>query len=173
LTQSNESCRAIESELAGTKELMAWNSQVLADSLERSRVLKEDLGQLQGTARSVVNEVLGAHQGSSVLIDDLPEIPGEVAGLITNGVFHHTLRVLTLVASYHPTLNFEAVRRGYVVGWSVDQLRELGQSLAPVATAIAEVTTAEWVREARHAERAETAVSHGSCVECRLDRAGS
>jgi hypothetical protein len=65
--------------------------------------------------------------------------------------------VLTSVASHHLTLNFEAVERGY----TADQLRELGQSLVPVTTAIVEVTTAEWVKEARHAER-EVTLGRGS-----------
>jgi hypothetical protein len=68
-----------ESELATAKELMAQNAQVLADSLERSRVLEEELGHLRGASRLVVTEVLGPHWGSSALIVDLLEIPGERA----------------------------------------------------------------------------------------------
>jgi hypothetical protein len=153
LTRSEESRRSIESELAGTKEVIAWNLQALANSLERSMVLKEELGRLRVAARSVVTEVLGPRLGSSALVDDLSEVPGEVAGLITDEIFHGTSRVLTLVASHHPTLAFEAVGRGYAVGWSVDQLRELGQSLVPVAMVIMKATTTEWVREARLVER--------------------
>jgi hypothetical protein len=33
-------------------------------------------------------EVLGPHSGSSALVADLSQIWGEVAGLITAGVFH-------------------------------------------------------------------------------------
>lgn len=94
----------------------------------------------------MVTEVLGPHPGSSVLAADLMEIPGEVAGLITDGVFHGALGVLTSVASHHLSLDFEAVRRGYTTGWTADQLCELGQSLVPVATAIAEATNTEWVK---------------------------
>jgi hypothetical protein len=53
-------------------------------------------------------------------------------------------------------LDFEAVGRGYTIGWSANWLRELGHSLVPVATAIAEATTAEWVKEAHRAERGAT-----------------
>jgi hypothetical protein len=54
------------------------------------------------------------------------------------------------VASHHPTLDFKAVGRGYDAGWSADLLRELGQGLVPIAIVIAEATTVEWVKEARH-----------------------
>jgi hypothetical protein len=91
-----------------------------------------------------------------LLIADISKIPGKVVGLITDGVFHGASRVLTLVASHHSTLNFEAVRRGYATGWSTDQLHELDQSLVPIAIAIAEATTAEWVKEARRMEREAT-----------------
>jgi hypothetical protein len=39
-------CCATESELASTRESMAWNAQALACSLERNRVLEEELSQL-------------------------------------------------------------------------------------------------------------------------------
>jgi hypothetical protein len=118
---------------------MTQNAQALADSLERSRVLEEELGQIRGAACSVVTEVLGPRPGSSTLDANLSEIP--------NGVFHGASGVLTSVALHHPTLDFEAEWRGYTTGWSADQLRELGQSLVPIATAIAEATTAEWVKD--------------------------
>jgi hypothetical protein len=54
------------------------------------------------------------------LAADLMEILGEVAGLITDGVFHGASGVLTSVASHHPILDFEAVGRGCTTGWSAD-----------------------------------------------------
>jgi hypothetical protein len=60
------------------------------------------------------------------------------------------------VASHYPTLDFGAVARGYTAGWSTGQLCELGWSLEPVAIAVAEVTTVEWVKEARRVEREAT-----------------
>jgi hypothetical protein len=71
--------------------------------LERNRVLEEELSQLQGAAWSVITEVLGSRPGSSVLVADLSEVPSEVAGLITDGVFHNASGVLTSVASHYPT----------------------------------------------------------------------
>jgi hypothetical protein len=126
LKQSEEGCRAAESELATTKEVVARNAQVLADSFGRSKVLEEELGQLRRAAQSVVTEVLGLRPGSSALAANLSKILGEVAGLITDGVFHNASGVLTSVASHYLTLDFEAVGRGYAVRWSTDQLRELG-----------------------------------------------
>jgi hypothetical protein len=101
----------------------------------------------------VVTEVLRPRSGSSGLVADLSQILGEVAGLISDGVFHGTSGGLTSVASHYPTLDFGVVGRGYAVGLFADQLCELGQSLVPVATAIIETTTVEWVKEARCMER--------------------
>jgi hypothetical protein len=75
----------------------------------------------------VVTEVLGPRPGSSALIVNLFEIPGEGTGLITDGVFHCASGVLTSVASHNPALDFEAVGRGYAAEWSTDQLHELGE----------------------------------------------
>jgi hypothetical protein len=74
----------------------------------------------------VVTDVLRPCLGSNAPITDLSQIPGEVAGLITNGVFHGTFGVLMLVVSHFPTLDFGAIERGYAARWSTDQLCELG-----------------------------------------------
>jgi hypothetical protein len=104
----------------------------------------------------VVTEVLWPRPGSSVLVADLSEVPGEVAGLIINVVFHGTSGVLMSVASHYPTLDFGAVGRGYAAGWSTNQLCELGQSLGPVVMAITETTTPKWVKEVQRVEREAT-----------------
>jgi hypothetical protein len=114
----------------------------------------------------MVMKVLGPYPGSSALVTDLSQIPGEVAGLITDVVFHGTLGVLTSVASHYPTLDFRVVGRGYTIGWSDGQLCELGRSLEPITTAIAETTTTEWLREAQSAE----AGSSAALVEPALDQ---
>jgi hypothetical protein len=142
LKRSEEIHRAAESELVNTKKVVARSAQALADSLGRSKALEEVLSHLRRVSRSVVMEVLGPRPGSSALAADLSEIPGKVAGHITDGVFHGASGVLTSVSLHYPTLHFEAVGRAR---WSADRLRELGQSLVPAAMSIEEVTTAEWV----------------------------
>jgi hypothetical protein len=95
-----------------------------------------------------------------------------VVGLIADRVFRGASGVLTLVASHYPTLDFEAVGRGYAAGWFADRLHELGQSLVPVAAAIAEATTVEWVKEARHGEREATLGTDGGLsIEAELSAA--
>jgi hypothetical protein len=126
--------------------------------MERNRVLEEELDQLRGVAWLVVAEVLGPRPGSTALVADLSEIPGEVVGLITDGVFHDASGVLTSVALHDPTLDFGAVRRGYTTWWST--------------TTIAEKSTAEWVKEARCMEREVTRGGGGvHSAETRLSAA--
>jgi hypothetical protein len=126
LQRLEDACRTAESELACAKGSLVRNAQALADSLERNRVLEEELCKLRGAARSVITEVLGPLPRSSTLVADLSQIPGEVAGLITDVVFHGASGVLTLVASQYPSLYFGAVERGYAAGWSADQPCKLG-----------------------------------------------
>jgi hypothetical protein len=101
----------------------------------------------------VITEVVEPHSGSSALIADLLQFPGEVAGLITDGVFHGALGVLTSVASHCPSLGFRAVGRGYAARWSTNQRCELEQSLELLTTAITETTTSKWVKEVQCMER--------------------
>ena len=46
----------------------------------------------------------------------LAEVPDEVWALISDGMFHGTLGVLTLVATHHPDLDFTAIYSGYADG---------------------------------------------------------
>jgi hypothetical protein len=138
--------------------------------LERNGILEEELGQLQGTALSVVTEILGPRPKSRALVADLSEIPGEMSEIITDGVLHGTSRVLMSVVSQYPTLDFGAIGRGYAAGWSADQLYKLEQSLEPVATVIAKMTTAMWVKEARCCADREAALggNDGQPIEAEL-----
>ena len=48
-------------------------------------------------------------------------------------MFYKTMGVLTLVATHYPDLHFMAICRGYVDGWSTDEIHALGESLVPHA----------------------------------------
>ena len=61
------------------------------------------------------------------------EVPNEVRALISDGMFYGTSGVLTSVVTNHPNLDFVAICRGYVDGWSTDEIHTLGESLVPYA----------------------------------------
>ena len=56
--------------------------------------------------------------------------------------------MLTLVATHHPYLDFATIYRGYVDGWSADEIHALGESLVPYAQMVTEQVSAQWVMEA-------------------------
>jgi len=59
--------------------------------------------------------------------------------------------VLTLVATHHPGLDFAAIYRGYIDGWSADAIHALGESLVPYAQMVVEQVSAQWVMEGHRA----------------------
>ena len=69
-------------------------------------------------------------------------------------MFYGTSGVLTSVATHHSNLDFMAIYRGYINGWSIDEIHALGESLVPYAQMVAEQVTAQWVMEARHSSMA-------------------
>ena len=69
-------------------------------------------------------------------------------------MFYGTSGVLTLVVMHHLDLDFPAICRGYVDGWSVDAIHALGESLVPYAQMVAEQVSTQWVMEARRASMA-------------------
>jgi hypothetical protein len=62
--------------------------------------------------RSAIGGHGGARASSDALVADLSQIPGEVAELITDGVFHGASGVLTSVASHYLTLDLGAAGKG-------------------------------------------------------------
>ena len=52
----------------------------------------------------------------------LVEVPDEVQALITDELFYGTSGVLTLVATYHPNLDFAAICSGYADGCSMEDI---------------------------------------------------
>ena len=83
------------------------------------------------------------------------EVPNKVRALITDGMFYGTSRVLTLMVTHHPDLDFAAIYRGYADGWSIDEIHVLGESLVPYAQMVAEPVTVQWVMEAHHSTMVE------------------
>ena len=70
-------------------------------------------------------------------------------------MFYGTLGVLTSVVTHHPNLDFMAIYRGYINGWSIDEIHALGESLVPYAQMVAEQVTTQWVMEAHRSSVAE------------------
>ena len=81
----------------------------------------------------VVSEVFGSGPSTSTLAVQLAEVPNEVRALISDGMFYGTSGVLTSMATHYPNLDFTAIYRGYVDGWSIDEIHTLGESLVPHA----------------------------------------
>ena len=86
----------------------------------------------------------------------LAEVLDEVWALISDGMFNGMSRVLTLVATHHPDLDFTAICSGYADGWSTDAIHVLGESLLPHAQLVAEQVSTQWVMEAHRASMAES-----------------
>ena len=56
-------------------------------------------------------------------------------------MFYGRSGVLTSVVTHHPDLDFVAIYRGYVDGWSADEIHALGESLVPHAQMVDERVT--------------------------------
>ena len=85
----------------------------------------------------------------------LAEVPDEIWALITDGLFYRALGVLTLVATYHPDLDFATICSGYADGCTTEDTQSLGESLLPHAKLVAEQVSAQWVMDARRVDMAE------------------
>ena len=70
------------------------------------------------------------------------EVLDAVRDLITSGLFYGALGVLTLVATYHPNLDFVTICSGYADGLSTEDIQMLGESLLPHARLVAEQVSA-------------------------------
>ena len=71
-------------------------------------------------------------------------------------MFYGMLRVVTLVATHHPDLDFTAIYSGYANGWSPEAIHALGESLLPHAQLVVERVSTQWVMEAHHASADES-----------------
>ena len=99
--------------------------------------------------------MFGPGPSTSTPAVQLAEVPNEVRELISDSMFYGTMGVLTSVATRHPDLDFTAICRGCIDGWSVDEIHALGESLVPHAQMVAEQVTAQWVMEARRSSMTE------------------
>ena len=99
--------------------------------------------------------MFGSALSTSTAAIQLAEVPNEVRVLISNGMFYETTGVLTSVAMHHLDLDFIAVCRRYVDGWSADAIHALRASLLPCAQMVAEQVSAQWVMEAHRVSMAE------------------
>jgi len=62
--------------------------------------------------------------------------------------------VLTLVATYHPNLDFATICSGYADVLSTEDIQSLGESLLPHARLVAEQVSTQWVMDAHHEDMA-------------------
>lgn len=134
---------------------------MFARSLAERSTLKGELNQLRNMAQAVVAKVLGLGPGTNTPTIHLAEILDMVQTLISDGVFHGALGVLTSVVTHYPALEFEAICGEYATGWSMEGIQMLGQSLAPRAHVVAAHVTTQWVIKARHVWEATRANQEG------------
>jgi len=78
----------------------------------------------------VIAEVFRSSPSTSTPAIQLVEVPNKVRALISDGMFYGTSRMLMLVTTHYPNLDFMATYRGYASGWSMDEIQALGESLA-------------------------------------------
>ena len=93
--------------------------------------------------------MFGLGPSTSTPAVQLAEVPNEVWALIFDSMFYGTWGVLTSVVTHYPDMDFTTICRGYVGGWSADEIHALGGNLVPHAQVVAEQVTAQWVIEAR------------------------
>ena len=84
----------------------------------------------------------------------LVEVPDAVKDLVRSGLFYGASRVLTSVATHHPSLDFDAICGGYAEGLSTEDIQTIGVSLLPHARSVSERVSAEWVMDVRHEDMA-------------------
>ena len=95
------------------KATIGRSMEALAKSLEDRCALEGELDQLCNVTQVIISEVFGSAPSTSMPAIQLAEVSDEVRALISDGMFHGTLGVLTLVAMHHPDLDFAAICSGY------------------------------------------------------------
>ena len=82
------------------------------------------------------------------------EVPDEVWSLVTDGLFYGTSGVLTLVAMYHPNLDFATIYSEYADSLSMEEIQMLGESLLPHERLVAEQVSTQWVMDVHREDMA-------------------
>ena len=113
----------------------------LAQFLGERCILEGELDQLCNITQVVIFKVFGLGPSTSTPTVQLAVVPNEVWTLISDGMFYGTSGVLTSVATHHPDLDFVAIYRGCIDGWSADDIHALWESLVPYAQMVAEQVT--------------------------------
>ena len=62
--------------------------------------------------------------------------------------------MLTLVATYHPNLDFATIYSGYAEGLSMEDIQSIEVSLLPHTRSVSEQVSVEWVMDVRHQDMA-------------------
>ena len=141
-------------DLEAAKAMIGRNAEALAKSLEERCALEGELDQIRNVAQLIVSEVFGLAPSTSAPAIQLVEVPDEVRALITEGMFYRALGVLTLVATYHPSLDFATICSGNADGLSTEDIQTLGESLLSHARLVAEQVSTQWVMDACHEDMA-------------------
>ena len=87
-----------------------------------------------------------------------------VRDLITSGLFYGASGVLTLLAMYHPNLDFATICSGYVDGLSTKDIQTLRESLLPHARLVAEQVSTQRVMNV-HREDMARSVHRGDVAQ--------
>ena len=133
---------SLERDLETAKATFGWNAEALAKSLEERCALEGELDQIHNVAQLVVSKVFGSAPSTSALAIRLEEVLCEIRILITHGLFYGASGVLTLVATYHPNLDFSTICSGYADSYSTEDIQSLGESLLPHTWLVAEQVSA-------------------------------
>ena len=128
--------KMLEWDLETIKVTFNWNEEELAKSYEEQRALEGDLDQICNVAQLIISEVFGSVPSTSAPAVQLAEVPDAVRDLIRSGLFYGASRVLTLVVTHHPNLDFAPICSGYAEGLSMEDIQSIGESLLQHARSV-------------------------------------
>ena len=77
---------------------------------------------MRNVAQLIVLEIFGSAPSTSAPAIRLAKVPNEVWALIIDGLFYGASWLLTLVATYHPDMDFATIYNGYADGCSTEDI---------------------------------------------------